>query len=538
MSAINSMSDNDKNNMVWWQGAVIYQIYPRSFCDSTGNGVGDLAGITSKLDYVASLGVDGIWISPFFKSPMHDFGYDVADFRDVDPIFGTLDDFDALLAKAHSVGLKVIIDQVYSHSSIENVWFKESKKDRDNDKADWFVWADASPDGSPPNNWQSVFTGSAWTWNASRQQYYLHNFLPEQPDLNLHNPDVQAELLDIAKFWLERGVDGFRLDAVNFYMHDPDLRDNPVLQNPAATRPFDMQDQLYNQSHGDITAFLKRVRTLMDTYGGRFTVAEVGGRRSIQEMAQYTAGNDLLNTAYSFIFLEEPELTGAAIKGALGAWDNESKAWPSWTFSNHDRQRVVSRWLKGQNPVAFAKQMNALLFSLRGSAFLYQGEELGLPEAKIPFEKLVDPEAKRNWPKTQGRDGSRSPIPWLGSDANGGWNVDSWLPIDPSHYDLSQDAQEDDANSVLNFVRAFLALRKKHPALTRGSINFLECDEPILAFTREFDGEKLLCVFNLGTSEAHWKAPSDSSELIIGFAGVSNPTSCNLPVCGGFIARP
>ena len=522
----------------WWQGAVIYQIYPRSFYDSKSDGIGDLAGITSKLDYVASLGVDGIWISPFFKSPMHDFGYDVADFRDVDPIFGTLEDFDRLLAKAHSLGLKVIIDQVYSHASIECDWFKESRKSRTGDKADWFVWADANADGSPPNNWQAVFSGAAWTWCAARKQYYLHNFLPEQPDLNLHNPDVQEEMLAVAKFWLDRGVDGFRLDATNFYMHDPELRDNPSIINPDSVRPFDLQDQRYNQSHKDIPAFLARLRTLMDSYDDRFTVAEVGGRRSFEEMVEYTAGETLLNTAYSFVFLEEDELTPENIRQPIEEWSKTTASWPSWTFSNHDRKRVVSRWERGQDKAAFAKAMNALLLSLRGTLFLYQGEELGLPQAHVPFERLADPEAIRNWPETLGRDGCRTPLPWRDRDNNGGWSEgENWLPIDAAHYPLCVENQEKDDSSTLAFTRRLLALRKSHPVLTRGDIRFCDTKAPILAFTRTMGDETLLCVFNLGTADAQLDAIADDAQFLFGFGGVTNARAATIPVCGGFIAK-
>ncbi len=263
----------------WWKGAVIYQIYPRSFADSNGDGIGDLPGITARLDHVASLGVDAIWLSPFFTSPMKDFGYDVADYRDVDPIFGTLEDFDALVARAHELGLKVVIDQVYSHTSDEHPWFTESRSSRTNARADWYVWADAKPDGSPPSNWQSVFGGPAWTWDARRGQYYLHNFLKEQPQLHVHHAEVQAELLATARFWLDRGVDGFRLDAINFMMHEPTMRDNPPAPDTGKTRtrPFDFQLKLYNQSHADIVPFLERIRATLDEYGDRFTVAEVGG---------------------------------------------------------------------------------------------------------------------------------------------------------------------------------------------------------------------------------------------------------------------
>lgn len=482
----------------WWQGAVVYQIYPRSFCDSNGDGIGDLKGITSRLDYVASLGVDAIWISPFFTSPMHDFGYDVADFRDVDPIFGTIEDFDALIAKAHEAGLKVIIDQVYSHTSMECDWFKESRKCATNPKADWYVWADPKPDGSPPNNWQSVFSGAAWTWDASRKQYYLHNFLSQQPDLNIHTPAVQEELFQIAKFWLDKGVDGFRLDATNFYMHDPALRDNPPLDNPNGRRPFDFQTQQYNQSHPDIVTFIEKLRALIDKYSGRFTVAEVGGHKSLEEMALYTAGNNRLNTAYSFVFLEAPTLSAAVIRSALEKWDANAASWPSWTFSNHDRPRAVTRWGTGKDRRSFSKMLNAMLVSLRGTAFLYQGEELGLPQARVPFERLVDPEAIANWPETLGRDGTRTPHPWDANCPSAGWSSDAWLPVDDTHVRLNVEAQEADIESTLHATRRLFALRKKLAPLVRGSLSFMDTHEPLLAYVRELNDEQILCVMNLG----------------------------------------
>lgn len=483
----------------WWQGAVVYQIYPRSFCDSDGDGIGDLQGITSRIDYIAGLGVDAIWISPFFTSPMHDFGYDVADFRDVDPIFGDLSDFDALIEKAHTAGLKVIIDQVYSHTSIECSWFKESRKSRENNKSNWYVWADAKADGSPPNNWQSVFSGAAWTWDATRKQYYLHNFLTQQPDLNLHTKAVQEELFRVSKFWLDKGVDGFRLDATNFYMHDPALTDNPPFDNPSGTRPFDFQLQQYNQSHPDIVAFIEKLRALIDTYPNRFTVAEVGGHKSLEEMALYTAGEQRLNTAYSFVFLEAAELSATVIRDAFESWDTAASSWPSWTFSNHDRPRAVTRWGTGKDRRSFSKMLNAMLVSLRGTAFLYQGEELGLPQARVPFDRLVDPEAIANWPETLGRDGTRTPHPWNSNCPDAGWSSDAWLPVDDAHVRLNVEAQEADIESTLHATRRLLALRKTLPALILGSQHFIDAPEPLLAYIRDHGSERVLCVMNLSS---------------------------------------
>ena len=332
----------------WWKGAVIYQIYPRSFQDTNGDGIGDLRSITQRLDYVASLGVQAIWISPFFTSPMADYGYDVADFCDVDPIFGTLADFDALVSKAHSLGLKVTIDQVYSHTSDQHPWFAESRASRDNDKSDWYVWADAKADGTPPNNWQSVFGMGAWEWDARRRQYYLHNFLREQPDLNLHHPDVQDAILNVTRFWLDRGVDGFRIDALNFGMHNQALTDNPVETElkQLPSRPFDFQRHSENMSQPEIVPFIERIRGVINSYGDdKFTVAEVGGPRPLGEMKAFTHGDDRLSSAYAFDFLYAKSLSADLIRKTQREWPGAAaEGWPSWAFENHDAPRAVSRW--------------------------------------------------------------------------------------------------------------------------------------------------------------------------------------------------
>ncbi|MEL0211878.1 MAG: alpha-amylase family glycosyl hydrolase, partial [Novosphingobium sp.] len=364
----------------WWRGAAIYQIYPRSFCDSNGDGIGDLPGITQRLEHVARLGVDAIWVSPFFKSPMRDFGYDVAD---------------------------------YAHTSDLHPWFAASRQDQSNDKADWYVWADPKPDGSPPSNWQSVFGGPAWTWDARRRQYYLHNFLSSQPQVNAHNPDVQEALLGVMRFWLDRGVDGFRLDALNFLMHDPTLRDNPPAPDDGRrkTRPFDYQLKIYNQSHPDILKFIQRARKLCNEYGAVFTVAEVGGDLAETEMKAFTAGEDHLNSAYGFDFLYADKLTPRFVEQAVAKWpDTPGIGWPSWAFENHDAPRALSRWCQQDEREAFARLKAMLFASLRGNIIVYQGEELGLTQVEIPFELLQDPEAIANWPLTLARDGARTPM--------------------------------------------------------------------------------------------------------------------------------
>jgi alpha-glucosidase len=492
---------------VWWRGACLYQVYPRSFADSNGDGVGDLNGVTAHLEHIASLGVDGIWLSPFFRSPMKDFGYDVSDYCDVDPIFGTLADFDRLVARAHDLGLKVVIDQVYSHSSDRHPWFQESRGHPDGPKADWYVWADARPDGTPPSNWLSVFGGPAWTWDARRRQYYLHNFLASQPDLNLHNPEVQAAHLANARFWLERGVDGFRLDAINFSMHDPALTDNPPAPQPGPhARAFDYQQHIHNQSHPDILPFLERVRALTDEYGA-FTVAEVGGDHAPAEMRAFTAGETRLNTAYGFDFLYAEALNPKSVLASLVSWPDEPGfGWPSWAFSNHDSSRAVSRWAPPEGRAARAALDMLLLASLRGNIFLYQGEELGLPQAELALDQIRDPEAIANWPLTRGRDGARTPIPWRADAPNAGFSTATpWLPIGAGHEALAADRQENDPSSQLALTRRLVRLRQTRPSLRMGSLLPIDGTDQVLAFERVFNGERTLCLFNLGEATVDWR---------------------------------
>ncbi|MEO1252544.1 MAG: alpha-amylase family glycosyl hydrolase [Pseudomonadota bacterium] len=536
-------ADGMKRDAPWWRGAVIYQIYPRSFLDSNGDGVGDLPGIWHGLDYVASLGVDGVWLSPFFTSPMDDFGYDVADYRGVDPVFGTLADFDAIIDKAHRLGLKVIIDQVYSHTSDAHAWFQESRRDKTNPKADWYVWADPKPDGAPPNNWQSVFVGAAWDWDARRRQYYLHNFLRSQPDLNVHNPEVQDALLDVARFWLDRGVDGFRLDAINFAMHDPELRDNPPAPDDgrARTRPFDFQDHVRNMSHKGIPAFLSRLRDVTDQYDAIFTVAEIVGADPLAEMKAFTAGETHLNSAYNFSFLYADALTPGHARASVSAWSGApGEGWPSWAFSNHDAPRCISRWASEDRRLTVSKLYLLLLMALRGNAFLYQGEELGLPQAIVPFESLQDPEAIANWPLTLGRDGARTPMPWRTDAPNAGFSNDApWLPVDQRHAALAIDRQEADAQSTLHFTRKLTALRKASPALRVGEIEFIDAPGDVLAFYRRAGEERLLCVFNLGEAGVDWRPPvSGAFERIaqLGFDDDAAYPPPSMPAHSAYIA--
>ncbi|MCB1537660.1 MAG: alpha-glucosidase [Alphaproteobacteria bacterium] len=515
----------------WWKGAVIYQVYPRSFQDSRDDGVGDLNGLIQRLPYIAALGVDAIWVSPFFKSPMRDFGYDVQDYRDVDPLFGTLSDADRLIEEAHRLNLKIIFDIVLSHTSDLHPWFEESRR-RQNGKESWYVWADPKPDGSPPTNWVSLFGGPAWNFDPLRGQYYLHNFLKEQPDLNFHNPDVQDAVLDIARFWLDRGVDGFRLDVVNFYFHDDELRDNPARPRDMgfalqyeSPDPYSMQRHLYDKSRPENIAFIERLRALTDSYPARVLIGEIGDDYQTLRMAEYTHGDKRLHTAYSFALLSgtdvhlTPLYIRKAVEEEMGA--GGASSWPCWAFSNHDTPRAPSRF--GQrfitNP-AWPRLLLALEFSLRGTICLYQGEELGLPEANVPREKLQDPWGKRVWPVWQGRDGARTPMPWSDTMPHAGFSsVEPWLPLAPEHQGLSVASQEAAEDSTLHMARRLLAFRRARPALLHGAIKFISLpDHPsVLAFTRTQGAESFLCVFNLADAPVSLRLParlSDGENLI------------------------
>ncbi len=505
-------------NPDWWRGAVIYQIYPRSFQDSTGSGTGDLRGITERLDHIASLGVDAIWLSPFFTSPMADMGYDVADYCDVDPSFGTLADFDALVARAHALGLRVMIDQVLSHSSDQHTWFKESRSSRDNPKADWYVWADPLPDGSPPNNWIAIFGGPAWEWDGVRRQYYLHNFLIGQPDLNFHNPDVRAALLDSVRFWLERGVDGFRLDVCNFYFHDASLAPNPPrptdMEQSRHSNPYGMQLHLHDKTQPENLEFLKSFRALLEEYPDRASVGEIGAEeRSLDVVAEYTGGGDKLHMSYTFDLLSS-DGTPAQIAGSIEKFETVvTDGWVCWALSNHDVNRHLSRWLRdGDDRERVARLAAILLLTLRGSVCIYQGEELGLEQAEVPYERLNDPQGKRFWPADKGRDGCRTPMPWEAGAVQAGFStVEPWLPLDPRHAEQAVDRQGA-PGSVLDHYRQMLAFRKAHPTLATGDIRGLEASDAVLSFER-IGAERLLLLFNLGSTSVERDIPEGATAL-------------------------
>jgi alpha-glucosidase len=513
-------------NSNWWRGGVIYQIYPRSFQDSNGDGIGDLQGITRRLGHVAALGADGIWLSPFFRSPMKDFGYDVSDYCDVDPMFGTLDDFRALVARAHELGLKVMIDQVLSHCSDQHPWFGESRASRDNPRADWFVWADARPDGTPPNNWLSIFGGSAWQWDTRRCQYYLHNFLTSQPDLNLHNPQVQQALLDSVQFWLDLGVDGYRLDTANFYFHDPELRDNPPRGAPdpgkpdPAVNPFNpyaWQWHVYDKSRPENLAFLQRLRALLDRYPDTTMVGEIGDDDGLARVAEYTAGGDKLHMAYCFDLLAQahdaPFLHDvlSRFQDKVGADDNGG--WPCWALSNHDVTRLATRWGGSTPDRRLLRLAPAFQAGLRGTLCLYQGEELGLPEADVPYGSLQDPYGITMWPQYKGRDGCRTPMPWSADAAQAGFtdSASPWLPVAAEHLPLAVDRQQHPDALLAHYTR-LLQGRKATPALLQGAMELLAPHPQVLAWERVLGSARVLCAYNFSAQPCSWPLPEAWSQ--------------------------
>ena len=498
----------------WWRGAVIYQIYPRSFQDSNDDGIGDLRGIAGRMDYIASLGVDAIWISPFFTSPMKDFGYDVSNYRGIDPMFGTLADFDAVIAAAHGHGIKVMIDLVLSHTSDQHPWFAESRASRDNPRSDWYVWADPKPDGTPPNNWLSIFGGPAWQWDGRREQYYLHNFLSSQPDLNFHCPEVQDALLDVTRFWLDRGVDGCRLDTINFYFADKDLRDNPALppeeRNASiapSVNPYNHQRHVHSKNQPENLEFLRRFRAVLNEYPAAAAVGEVGdAQRGLELLGEYTAGDERVHMCYAFEFLEPARLTSAKVAEVFARLDAAAAdGWACWAFSNHDVVRHTTRWNLSD---AAQRLYTTLIMCLRGSVCLYQGEELGLTEAEVGFDDLQDPYGIEFWPEFKGRDGCRTPMVWDKSNQNSGFSAaKTWLPIATDHIAQSVAWQEEDPEALLHHYRRAIALRHANPALIKGRSSTVTAAGNVVSFTRSSDAQTIFCAFNIGDTAATVSLP-------------------------------
>jgi len=504
------------DEFIWWQRGVIYQVYPRSFMDSNGDGVGDLAGITSRLDYLAdTLGVDTIWLSPFYPSPMADFGYDVMDYTGVDPIFGDLAAFDELVRQAHRRDLKVIIDIVPNHSSDRHPWFVESRASRSSPKRDWYVWADARPDGSPPNNWLSVFAGPAWEWDALTGQYYLHSFLKEQPDLNWRNPQLKAAMLDVLRSWLERGVDGFRIDVAHFIMKDPLLRDNPV--KSTATQSFhkpmgeyDTLEHIYDNNHPDAHAVYRDIRQLLDAYSvqrPRVSIGEIHIFDWKRWAAYYGAQLDEIHMPFNFNLLRIP-WQAPAIRDMVDALEAAlpDGAWPNYVLGNHDEIRLASR-IGPQG----ARQAALLLLTLRGTPTLYYGDEIGMKNVDIPLELQQDPWGKRV--PGLGRDGCRTPMQW-DDNPYGGFSPAGgrgpWLPLAEDYHQVNVQRQLEQPDSILNLYRRLLALRKASAALQAGDYQPLDlAPEVCFAYLRTLPGQTgYLTAINFSPTEITLEYPN------------------------------
>jgi alpha-glucosidase len=476
------------SELPWWQRGAVYQIYPRSFADGTGDGVGDLPGITSHLDYLADLAVEAVWLSPIYRSPMADFGYDVADYCDVDPAFGTLADFDRLVVECHARGIRVVLDWVPNHTSDRHPWFEASRRSRSDPRRDWYVWRDPAPGGGPPNDWESAFRacGSAWTFDERTGQYYLHSFLPEQPDLNWDNPRVETAMHDVLRFWLDREVDGFRIDTVHKIAKDPLLRDNA-----GAARP-------HHEDWESIHERLRRIRAVVDEYPERMLVGEVY-LLDLHRVVSYVKTGDQLHLAHNFVFLHLP-WSAEAFRTSIQDFAElaAAAAWPAWFLANHDHPRVASRFDEDGHGPARSRAVALMLYALRGTPFVYQGEELGLPDADIPPDRVVD---------VDGRDPERAPIPWrppsVAGPGAGFTSGEPWLPLVADAERLSVERQAADPRSTLTLVRRLAALRRRTPVLQGGAQRSLEAGTEVLAWLREAGGDRLVAVVNF----AHARTP-------------------------------
>ena len=488
----------------WWREGVFYQIYPRSFQDANGDGIGDLAGITRRLDHLndgtpASLGIDAIWISPFYRSPMADFGYDVSDYQDVDPIFGTLADFDLLLEEAHRRGIRVLVDLVPNHTSDRHPWFVESRSSRDNPKRNWYVWADPRR-GGPPNNWRAVFGAaekrSAWTLDRVTGQYYLHHFLPQQPDLNWWNEDVRRAMDDVMRFWLDRGVDGFRIDVAHSLVKDQQLRNNPRL--------FAKRRPRHNWELEEVHDIHRRWRRVLDEYDDRMAVGEVSSRK-LSNLVRYYGNDDELQMPFNFNFLRQP-WSAERFRGIVEEWERllPPHAWPDYTLSNHDRSRAASRYGPQRARVAAL-----MLLTLRGTPFIYYGEEIGMTDVDVPPERVVD---------VDGRDPERTPMQW-DSTPNAGFTTGSpWLPLAADAQRVNVAAQRDDSGSMFSFYRRLIQLRRGSRALRAGKYRALPAPRGVFAYLREGEGERMVVALNFDDRPKRVAVPV-SADVAISTAG-------------------
>jgi alpha-glucosidase len=474
-----------QEKMLWWQSGIIYQIYPRSFQDSDGDGIGDLQGIIQRLDYLEWLGITAIWISPLYPSPMADFGYDISDYTGIHPLFGSMDDFDALLQQAHAKNIRVILDLVPNHTSDMHPWFIESRSSKNNPRRDWYIWSDASADGSPPNNWLSVFGGSAWEWDETTQQYYYHAFLKEQPDLNWRNPEVQHAMMQVMRFWLDKGVDGFRVDVMWHMIKDDELRNNPA--NPDYKEHQATYEQLiplYTTNQPEVHVVVHQMRRLLNEYNERMMVGEI--YLPIQQLVQYYGPrNDGAHLPFNFLLLSLP-WKAQAIAAAIEEYEGSlpPMAWPNWVLGNHDQPRIASRVGPHQLRVAAM-----LLLTLRGTPTIYYGDELGMQNVPIPPEEVQDPQGLNMPDKNLSRDPSRTPMQWTGDTFAGFSTTRPWLRLADDYKAVNVDQQTQNPQSHLHFYRRLIKLRQSQPSLMWGDYQTLYVNQQALAYTRKAAGE-------------------------------------------------
>jgi alpha-glucosidase len=486
----------DAEGHEWWQHAVFYEVYPRSFADSNNDGVGDLNGITSKLDYLQHLGVNAVWITPCFPSPQVDFGYDVSDYESIDPMYGTLADFDRLVAQAKAHGIKVILDFVPNHTSDQHKWFLESKSSQTSPKRNWYIWRDGKGPNQPPNNWTSTFGGSAWNYDPATGQYYYHYFYAEQPDLNWRNPEVKQAMMDSMRFWYKRGVAGFRLDAVDTLFEDPDLKDNPAL--PGNDKfGFSNTDEIYNKKLPEVHDVLREMRKVADEYGA-VLIGETWTRNVAQLREYYGERNDELQMPMDLMMTEFKTLSAPVFREHIGAVESAG-GWPVFVISNHDIMRSYSRWSDGVHNDDIAKVMAAMYLMLRGTPIMYYGEEIGMENyGPLSKDAVRDPIGRRGWPLEKGRDGERTPMQWSGA-ANAGFTEGTpWLPVAPSYKSHNVAGETADPHSILTFYRKLLELRRDEPALRDGEyVPLNPQDTNVFAFVRRFKDEAVLVALNM-----------------------------------------
>ena len=539
----------------WWESAVFYQIYPRSFKDSNNDGIGDLAGVIEKLDHLndgkgGGLGIDAIWFSPFFPSPQADFGYDVSDYCNIDSDYGTLEDFDQLVEESHRRGIKIVLDLVLNHSSDQHKWFQESRKNSTNSKADWYVWADPKPDGSPPNNWLAVFGGAAWTFEPQRGQYYLHNFLPEQPDLNWYNPKVREALADVVRFWMKRGADGFRLDTANYYAYDRQLRDNPkrpgnseLMEDGQEANPLSQYITKYSKDRPENLEFIHYLRKIFDE-SGAVSIGEIGSAEGLESTLKlgtdYVKKGKGLHLAYTFSMLNK-NMSAEYLEHVLRVTEESIEGgWPCWSLSNHDCIRMISRFDCFGERDGFQQMMLLLLLSLRGTPIIYYGEEVDMQEYEIKKDELRDPQGIRFWPDIKGRDGCRLPFPWDSKLTNQGFNSGTkpWLPAANK---LSLDQAKADSGSTFHVLQEMLQIRKKFPALQNGSYRKILLDGDCFVFERKTAVETMLIAANFSTEEQSINLPykvtkDHTPKAFKRFCTLKNELLTS-PACGYFLGE-